>query len=93
MDILGYKIIDKRVLIESEAAEYHDFPQVQPYYAKRAGDVAFDVRRLQGDGIENMFTYWFRKVGASWKLYAWSDGQRTISATNADRAREPPRVV
>jgi hypothetical protein len=72
VDVLDYKVIDKRMLTESEAAEYRSFPEVQQYYDKRAGDVGFDIRRIQSDGIENMFTYWFRKIGASWKLYAWS---------------------
>jgi hypothetical protein len=72
VDIVDYKIIEKRVLTESEAMEYNQFPQPREYYSKRAGDVGLDIRRIQSDGIENMFTYWFRKIGDSWKLYAWS---------------------
>jgi hypothetical protein len=70
--IIDYEIVDKRLLTKGGASEYNEMLPRTEYYNKHAGDIAFDVRRIQDDGIENMFTYWFRKIGDSWKLYAWS---------------------
>jgi hypothetical protein len=64
--IVDYEIVDKRILSAEEAAKDVANPP------SRAGDVALDVREVTTDNVENMFTYWFRKIGESWKLYAWS---------------------
>jgi hypothetical protein len=64
--IIDYEIVDRRVLSAEEAARDTATPP------SRAGDVVLDVREVMNENIENMFTYWFRKIGDSWKLYAWS---------------------
>jgi hypothetical protein len=70
--IVEYEITAKKVLDENNTKDYDTLPGVPEYYVKREGDVALDVREVTTDNIENMFTYWFRKIGDSWKLYAWS---------------------
>jgi hypothetical protein len=64
--IIDYEVVDRRILSAEEAARDTATPP------SRAGDVVLDVREVMNDNIENMFTYWFRKIGDSWKLYAWS---------------------
>jgi hypothetical protein len=64
--IVDYEIVDKRILDAEESAKDTGNPP------SREGDVVLDVREVMHDHIENMFTYWFRKIGALWKLYAWS---------------------
>lgn len=70
--IVEYEITDKRVLHEENTKGYNTLPTGREYYLKREGDVALDVREVTANNIENMFTYWFRKIDDSWKLYAWS---------------------
>ncbi|MGH6895180.1 MAG: hypothetical protein ACREJ5_01345 [Geminicoccaceae bacterium] len=64
--IVDYEIVDKRILVAEDSAKDTGTPP------SREGDVVLDVREVMNDNIENMFTYWFRKIGESWKLYAWS---------------------
>jgi hypothetical protein len=64
--IMDYEIVDKRILSAEDAAKDVASPP------SREGDVVLDVREVTTDNVENMFTYWFRKVDDSWKLYAWS---------------------
>jgi hypothetical protein len=67
-----YEIIDKKMLHEDDAKEYNTLPDLPEYYFKREGDVALYVREVTTNHIENMFTYWFRKIDDSWKLYSWT---------------------
>jgi hypothetical protein len=64
--IVDYEVVDRRILSAEEAARDTATPP------SGAGDVVLDVREVMNDNIENMFTYWFRKIGDSWKLYARS---------------------